>query len=238
MIKAKLIGNVKLGKNVVIEDNAVVYGPVKIGDNCYIGNNAVIGYPKFPNKKEMIKKGIIKDGGKETIIGSGCIIYSNSTIYEGVKIGDNVKIFHNALIREDVKIGDNCYIGTNSVLDGYLTIGNDTLIHSGAYICAYSKIGNKVGIYPGVHLVNENKTYSRAGIEHDISSSKYIGPIIKDYAVIGMNSTILGGITINEECFIGAGAVVTKNAESRSIYAGNPAKKIKEWRNPRKLKNL
>lgn len=238
MTKAKIVGKVNIGENSVIEDTAIIYGPVKIGENCYIGNNVIIGYPKFSNKNEMIRTGKLRDGGKETVIGNNVVIYSNSTIYEDVRIGNNVKVFHNALVREEVKIGNNCYIGTNSVLDGYLTIGNETLIHSGAYICAHSKIGNKVGIYPGVHLVNENETYSRAGIEHDISSNKYVGPVIKDYAVIGMNATLLGGITIEEESFIGAGAVVTRNTETRAIYAGNPAKKIREWRNPRKLKGL
>ncbi len=232
MKNENIVGEVKLGKNVIIEDSAKIYGPVKIGDNCYIGNNVIIGYPKFSNKVDMIKKSKIKEGGKETIIGDNAIIYSNAIIYEDVKIGNNVKIFHNALIREEVKIGNNCYIGTNSVLDGYLEIGDNTIIHSGAYICSHSKIGNQVGIYPGVHLVNENKTYSRAGIEHDINPIKYLGPIIKDFAVIGMNSTLLGGIVIEEESFIGAGAVVTKSTEKKSIYIGNPAKKIGNWINP------
>lgn len=229
---ASIIGNVKLGKNVVLEDTTTIYGPVTIGNNCYIGKNVIIGYPKLSNKKSMISKGKIKDGGRETTIGNGVMIYSNATVYEDVKMGNNVKIFHNALIRENVKIGNNCMIGTNSVLDGYLQIGDNTLIHSGAYICANSRIGNQVAIYPGAHLANEKKTYSRVGIEFDISQDKYVGPVIKDFAVIGMNATIGAGIVIGEECFIGSASMVTKNTEPRSVYAGNPAGRIGDWRNP------
>ena len=51
---------------------------------------------------------------------------------------------------------------------------------------------------------------------------------IKDGVSIGANSTIICGVTLNEGAFIGAGSVVTKDAESGYLYYGNPAKKIRK----------
>lgn len=50
---------------------------------------------------------------------------------------------------------------------------------------------------------------------------------IKEGAFIGMNATILPGVTIGRNCIIGSGAVVTKDTEDNSVYGGVPAKRIK-----------
>ena len=44
---------------------------------------------------------------------------------------------------------------------------------------------------------------------------------------IGLNSIILKGVTIGDNCVIGAGSVVISDCEPNTLYAGNPAKKIK-----------
>ena len=52
---------------------------------------------------------------------------------------------------------------------------------------------------------------------------------IEDRVLVGSGSTIITGVTtIGENSLIGAGSVVLKNIESNSVYAGVPAKKIRE----------
>jgi len=52
--------------------------------------------------------------------------------------------------------------------------------------------------------------------------------IIGENVWIGMNSIILKGVMIGDNSIIGAGSVVTKDIEKNSIYAGNPARKIRK----------
>jgi acetyltransferase-like isoleucine patch superfamily enzyme len=52
--------------------------------------------------------------------------------------------------------------------------------------------------------------------------------VVKDDVWIGLGSTVLSGVTIGSGSIIAAGSVVTKDVEEYSIYAGNPAKKIKQ----------
>lgn len=51
--------------------------------------------------------------------------------------------------------------------------------------------------------------------------------IIKDHVFIGADALILKGVTIGEEAVIGARSVVTKKVPAKEIWAGNPAKFIK-----------
>ena len=50
------------------------------------------------------------------------------------------------------------------------------------------------------------------------------------FSTIGSNSTILPDITIGENCFIGAGSVITKNVKDNSVICGVPGKLIKDSR--------
>ena len=50
---------------------------------------------------------------------------------------------------------------------------------------------------------------------------------IKNYAFIGAGTIVLKGVTIGEKSIIGAGSVVTSNIPDGQIWAGNPARYIK-----------
>ncbi|MDR0792472.1 MAG: acyltransferase, partial [Chitinophagaceae bacterium] len=84
-------------------------------------------------------------------------------------------------------------------------------------------IGNKVSISHKVTLITES---------HDTDSPTFDTIrgkiIIEDYAWIGVNATILQGITIGEGAVVAAGAVVTKPVAPYTVVGGVPAKKIKD----------
>lgn len=71
----------------------------------------------------------------------------------------------------------------------------------------------------GKHIIDVNDNEKLP--EHDIDV------IIQDGVWISSNVTILKGVTVGEGAVIAAGAVVTKDVEPYTIYAGIPAKKIK-----------
>jgi len=72
-------------------------------------------------------------------------------------------------------------------------------------------------------------------IAHDLSrryneGKEIVGEVlIKKGAFIGMNTTILPGVTIGEGSVVAAGSVVTRDVEAFSIYGGVPAKKIRDY---------
>jgi len=219
---SKLFFKVKLSNNVWISFNTIIFGPVEVGEGTYIGPNCIIGYPKRSILKAKIKKESLKENLKNNdlvTIGRNCIIRSGCIIYSNVKIGDEVEFGHNVLVRENVEIGNKSLIGTNSVIDGYCQLGENVSIQTNAYICSYSKIEDYAFLGPCSVLLNDKYAAQK--------ETQLIGPIIKKGASIGGNSTIMPGVTIGEGALIGALSIVTKDVPPKSIYAGVPAKKLR-----------
>jgi len=131
--------------------------------------------------------------------------------------GNNVFLAENATIIGDVIIGDDCSIWYNAVLRGdvnSIRIGNKVNIQDGTVLhTLYQKsvveIGNNVS-------VGHNVTIHGAKIEDNVLIG--IGATILDHAVIGSNSIIAANSLVL------TGTIVEPN----SIYAGVPAKKIKD----------
>lgn len=143
---------------------------------------------------------IIKEiNGKKPKFGKDCFIAENAVILGDVEMGDFCSIWYSAVIRGDVH---------------YIKIGNKVNIQDGAVIHATYKtcptnIGNNVSI-------------AHNAIVH--------GCTIKDNVLIGMGAIVMDNCVVNSNSIVAAGAVLTKGTivESGTIYAGTPAKKIKD----------
>ena len=131
-------------------------------------------------------------------------------------------------------------------------IGKRSIIDMGSYFLCPEKlcIGNRCHINRhcmidarGIQLkenvsISHNVTLCSAGHDCQTSDFKYISApiVIEDYVWIGINATILKGVTIGRGAVIAAGSVVTKDCEPLGIYAGVPAKKIGERKDCMKYK--
>ena len=133
------------------------------------------------------------------------------------KFGNNCFIAPNATVVGDVIMGDDCSIWFNAVVRGdvnFIIMGNKVNVQDGACIhCTYQRFGTTIG---------NNVSIGHNAIVH--------GCTLHDNTLIGMGAIIMDGAVVNSNTIIAAGAVVLEgtNCESGSIYAGVPAKKIKD----------
>ena len=131
--------------------------------------------------------------------GIDCFFAENSTIIGEVIMGDNCSVWYQAVIRGDV----------NSInISNRVNIQDGAIIH-GTYEQSATKIGNDVSI-------------GHNAIIH--------GCTIKDSVLVGMGSIIMDDSVIESNSIIAAGSVLPKNTivPTGSVFAGVPAKKIKE----------
>lgn len=127
--------------------------------------------------------------------------------------------------------GKNVYFGSHIYIDDFskLFIGSNVSIHHRCSILSGGEvwIGNEVSIAHGSSLISGNHTW----INQDLSirdNPVTLGSIkISDDVWIGCGVRVLSNVKIGSRCVIAAGAVVSKNLSSNSIYAGVPAKLIK-----------
>ena len=140
-----------------------------------------------------------------------------------VDFGENVKIVEPINIY-GCKIGNNTFIGPIVEIQKDVNIGDNCKIQSHAFICELVEIGDNCFISHGAMFINDTFAQGKpAQGNKKLWKSTKIGNNVS----IGTNSTILP-IEICDNVVIGAGSVVTKNITQSGIYAGNPARKIKD----------
>lgn len=123
-----------------------IYNNVKMAKDAVIEDFAVIGHP--PRGK--------KDGEVPTVIGKGAVIRSGTVIYAGNVIGKNFQTGHNVTIRESNIIGDDVSVGSLSCIEHKINIGNRVRIHSQVFIPEYSELKDGCWIGPNTVLTNAN----------------------------------------------------------------------------------
>eukprot|EP01093_Parvamoeba_rugata_P014514 TRINITY_DN4715_c0_g1_i1.p1 TRINITY_DN4715_c0_g1~~TRINITY_DN4715_c0_g1_i1.p1 ORF type:complete len:208 (-),score=17.64 TRINITY_DN4715_c0_g1_i1:588-1211(-) len=113
-----------------------------------------------------------------------------------------------AFIESTSTVGAGLQAMPGSIVHKFCDIGDDVILNTNSTIDHECLIGN------GCHVMGSASVAGRVTIE--------------SYVTIGTNATILPNLTIGEGAYIGAGAVVTKNVPPFSVYAGVPAKKIRD----------
>lgn len=140
-----------------------------------------------------------------------------------VQFGKNVTIVKPVNLYE-CSIGDDCFIGPFVEIQKGVKIGQRCKIQSHAFICELVTIGDDCFISHGAMFINDLfATGGPARGNKTLWKSTHIGNNVS----IGTNSTILP-VTIKDNIVVGAGAVVTKDLLEPGIYAGNPARKLRD----------
>lgn len=120
-------------------------------------------------------------------------------------------------------IGEGSFIGPFTEIQKDVTIGAHTKVQSHTFICELVSIGSHCFIGHGVMFIND--LFSHGGPARG-DKSLWKSTRIGDHVSIGSNCTILP-VEICDHVVIGAGAVVTKSITEPGVYAGNPARKIR-----------
>lgn len=133
------------------------------------------------------------------------------------------------------KIGDNCFLAETAAVIGDVTIGYDCSIWYGTVLRGDVNtitVGNRVNIQDGavIHTLYK-RSVTVIGNNVSIGHNATIhGATIEDNCLIGMGATVLDNAVVESGAIIAANALVTAGTrvEGGCIYAGVPAKKIKE----------
>ena len=133
------------------------------------------------------------------------------------------------------RVGEGTFVAETAVLIGDVTVGRDCSIWFGAVLRGdVNKItvGDRVNIQDGV-VVHTLYQRSVTEIGDDVSighNANIHGARIESRCLIGMGATVLDNAVVASGCIVAAGALVLSGAklEPDSVYAGVPARKVKE----------
>jgi len=151
--------------------------------------------------------------------------HETAVVDQPCNIGPGTKIWHFSHISKNVSLGKNCKLGQNVFVAPDVKIGN------------FVKIQNNVSVYGGVELedyvfcgpsmVFTNIINPRCKYPQE-TADKYYKTLVKEGASLGANCTILCGVSIGRNAFVGAGSVVTKDIPDYALVYGNPVR-VKGW---------
>jgi UDP-3-O-[3-hydroxymyristoyl] glucosamine N-acyltransferase len=200
-----------VGKNIFIDAGVVIKPGASIGDNAIIGANVVIG--------------------NRATVGTNCSLKPNVTIYHNVKIGDNCIIHSGTVIGCD-GFG---YVSENNIHEkipqtGNVVIGNDVEIGSNCAIdratIGITSIGDLTKIDNLVHIAHNVKVGKGCLITAGfaVAGSTEIG----DYCTFAGQVGIAPHVKIGSDSVFAAKSGVTKSLEGGKVYAGFPAREIRE----------
>ncbi|WP_424961687.1 acyltransferase [Ekhidna sp.] len=122
------------------------------------------------------------------------------------------------------ELAESVFVGPFVEIQKKVKIGARTKIQSHSFICELVTIGEDCFIGHGVMFIND--VFSSGGPAGG-DSSKWKSTRIGNNVSIGSNATIMP-VKICDNVVIGAGAVVTKDISEPGVYAGNPAKKLRD----------
>ncbi len=123
--------------------------------------------------------------------------------------GEGTSCYDNVLVIGEVKVGKNCWIGPNVILDGSggLVIGDNCSISAGVQIYTHDSVNWATSM--GKSEIDRKATKLGHGV--------YVGP----------QSVVSMGVTIGDQCVIGAMSLVKKDVAPRQKAYGSPAKIVR-----------
>jgi maltose O-acetyltransferase len=132
----------------------------------------------------------------------------------GVELGTHAVVAHGVVFGgSDVVLGRHAFVNVGAFIDGSAPVR----------IGDYSRLGPFVRILTGTHA------YRRSVIRRwPADPTIPTGVVIERGCWLGTNAIVLPGTTIREGCIIAAGAVVIRDTEPNGLYAGNPARRVKD----------
>jgi maltose O-acetyltransferase len=132
----------------------------------------------------------------------GCRIDRTSEVREGVFFGGN-----------QVTIERHCYVNTGCFIDG----------------CAPVHIGEFVRFGPGVRILTGSHSYQHSVIRRGPASDDIRLPVVVGRGCwLGMGAILMPGVVLAEGCVVAAGAVVLRSTAPNGLYAGNPARRVRD----------
>ncbi|MFO0695680.1 MAG: DapH/DapD/GlmU-related protein [Polyangiales bacterium] len=148
-------------------------------------------------------------------------VHPTAIVDEDVVLGEGTKVWHFVHVSKGARLGDRCILGQNVFIGPGVVLGRGVKIQNNVAVYAGVEVGDEVFLGPS--CVFTNVMNPRAHVER---KDEFRRTRVGRGATIGANATIVCGHDLGEYCFVGAGAVVTREVAPHALVVGTPARRI------------
>ena len=150
-------------------------------------------------------------------------IHESAYVDAGAQLGPGTKVWHFCHVMPGAVIGAGCSLGQNVVVMNGTRIGDNVKIQNNVSI--YEGVELEDDVFCGPSMVFTNVINPRS---HVSRKDEYRRTLVRRGASIGANATVVCGSTLGAYCFVGAGAVVTKDVPPDVVAYGAPSRVISQ----------
>ena len=151
----------------------------------------------------------------------GYFVHESSYVDDGAQIGRGTRVWHFCHVNSGAVIGERCSLGQNVVLMPGTRLGNNVKVQNNVSIYEGVECGDDVFLGPSMVFTNVTNPRAHVSRKHEYQRT----PVGRG-ASIGANATIVCGNSLGEYCFVGAGAVVTRDVPPFALVTGVPARVV------------
>ena len=148
-------------------------------------------------------------------------VHPSSIVHESAILGEGTKVWQFCHIMQQAQIGKDCSFGQNVMVGPGVRIGNNCKVQNNVSI--YEGVECDDDVFMGPSMVFTNVINPRSAVNR---KSEFKPTRVGRGATIGANATIVCGTKLGQYCFIGAGAVVTKDVPDFALVYGTPARQF------------
>ena len=148
-------------------------------------------------------------------------IHDSAIVDEGAKIGSGSRIWHFVHVCGGATIGERCSLGQNVFIGNKVRIGDNVKIQNN--VSVYDNVTLEDDVFCGPSMVFTNVYNPRSAVTR---KDEYRDTTVRSGATLGANCTIVCGVEIGRNAFVGAGAVVNRDVPAHALMVGVPAKQV------------
>ena len=141
---------------------------------------------------------------------------------ESTDVGAGTRVWAFAHVMKGAKVGEDCNLCDHSFIESGAVLGNKVTVKNAVLV--WDKVTVEDEVFLGPNMVFTNDMNPRVAFKKDPST--FLPTLVKRGSSIGANATIVCGVTLGENCFVGAGSVVILDVPAYAMVAGNPARRI------------
>jgi acetyltransferase-like isoleucine patch superfamily enzyme len=141
---------------------------------------------------------------------------------ESDAIGPRTRVWAFAHVMKGAVLGSDCNVGDHAFIESGARLGNHVTVKN--CVLVWDKVTVEDEVFLGPNMVFTNDMNPRVAFKK--SPAAFLPTLVRRGASIGANATIVCGVTIGENAFVGAGSVVIRDVPSYALVVGNPARRI------------
>jgi acetyltransferase-like isoleucine patch superfamily enzyme len=141
---------------------------------------------------------------------------------ESDAVGARTRIWAFAHVMPGAVIGADCNVGDHAFVESGCRVGDRVIVKNHALLWDRVTIEDEVFVGPNAVFTND----PNPNVAFKNPPERFLPTLVRRGAAIGANATLVCGITVGEQAFIGAGAVVVRDVPAHAVVVGNPARRI------------